>query len=101
MSDASWKSEQDRQTLALSESLQQTIDAFGKELSGAGRQPILNAVASALVCVTGAMLASVEDRCIRKELRRVMDRGLSRAIAANEGKQGSAQIVRPGRRADA
>lgn len=100
MSDA-WKLEQDRQTHELAEGIQKAIDDFGQRLLNEGRQPMLNAVASALVGATGNMLASVEDRRIRKELRRVMDRGLARAIVANEGRAGSAQVIVAGRRTDA
>ncbi|WP_167470450.1 hypothetical protein [Mesorhizobium jarvisii] len=42
-----------------------------------------------------------DRRRIRRELRRVMERGLPQAIAANEGMNGSVQIVFTGRRAEA
>jgi hypothetical protein len=96
-----WKVEQDRQADELSMLIQGAIDDFGKRCLEHGRQPMLNAVASALISVEGAMLASVTDRRIRKELRRVMDRGLVQAIAAYEGKSGSVPLIFADRRADA
>lgn len=98
---AAWRDEEQRQAQELSDLLQAQINEHGSRLKADGRVPLLNAVAGALVTVTGAMLASVEDRRIRKELRRVMDRGLSRTIAATEGHGGSVQIIRQGRRSDA
>ncbi|RWC25886.1 hypothetical protein [Mesorhizobium sp.] len=96
----SWKAEQDRQSQELAEIINREIIAFGERLAAEGRQPLLNSVAGALVSATGSMLASVKDRRIRKELRRVMDRGLPQAIAAHEGKTGSSEIVFAGRRMD-
>ncbi|WP_421912753.1 hypothetical protein [Mesorhizobium sp.] len=101
MTGNTWKSEQDRQSQELSQILQREITEFGKRLAAEGHQPMLNAVASALVSVTGSMLASVKDRRIRKELRRVMDRGLPQAIAAHEDRTGSVEVVFANRRLDA
>lgn len=89
-----WQAEQERQMLELAEILQHEINRFGARLRAEGRQPMLNAVAGALTTVTGGILASVEDKQIRKELRRAMERSLPRAIALNEGKSGTAEIVR-------
>ncbi|MBZ3691031.1 hypothetical protein [Phyllobacterium calauticae] len=95
-----WKDEQDRQSQDLLEIIQREINEYGKSLKSEGKAPMLNAVAGALVSAMGAVLASVDDRRIRKELRRVMDRGLPRAIAAHEGHVGSAEIIVQNRRSN-
>ncbi|MCK9551588.1 hypothetical protein [Aquamicrobium sp.] len=100
MKDA-WRIEQDRQSQELAEIVQQAIDAYGQRLKAEGKQPMLNAVASAIVTVTGAMLASVKDRRPRKLLRNAMERELPLAIARHEGCSGSAEVIIAGRRADA
>lgn len=96
-----WKAEEDRQAQDLFEIIQREVNVYGTRLRAEGKAPMLNAVAGALVSAMGAMLASVDDRRIRKELRRAMDRGLPRAIAANEGRVGSTEIIVHNRRADA
>ncbi|QRI63446.1 hypothetical protein JQ506_21985 [Shinella sp. PSBB067] len=96
-----WRAEQDRQAKELGEILAREIEEFGQRLLSSGRQPILNAVASAIVAVTGSMLASVQDRKSRKALRRAIENGLPSAIADHEGKSGHAQIIVANRRADA
>lgn len=96
-----WKAEQDRQAKELGQILAHEIEGYGRRPLSEGRQPILNAVASALVAVTGSMLASVEDRKSRKALRRAIENGLPSAIADHEGKSGRAQVIVTNRRADA
>ncbi|RUW41498.1 hypothetical protein EOA37_09560 [Mesorhizobium sp. M2A.F.Ca.ET.015.02.1.1] len=100
MSTEAWKAENTRQTNLLAVAIQETIDEFGRKTLADGSQPLLNAVAGALVTVTGAMLAQVEDRWLRKELQRKMERELPRAIA-NGAWRGSSPIVVAGRRTDA
>lgn len=96
-----WKGEQDRQSQELLMIIQGGINEYGKGLRAEGKAPMLNAVASALVSAMGAMLASVDDRRIRKDLRHAMERGLPRAILAHEGRVGSTEIIVQNGRADA
>lgn len=100
MKDA-WRIEQDRQSQELADIIQKAIDTYGQRLKAAGKQPMLNSVASAIVTVTGGMLASVEDRRSRKALRNAMERELPLAIARHEGRSGSVAVIIAGRRADA
>jgi len=92
-----WKDEQEQQTQELTEIIQRSIDDYGKRLLGEGRQPTLNAVGGALASAIGAMLASVNDRRVRKALRKSIDDALPQAIAAHEGRMGHTRIVTIGR----
>ena len=86
---AKFKAEQDRQTQLL-------VDAISEAINKAAEQfpvPMMNALASALVTVQGRILASVPAGPARKALRKAMEDGVSRAILAAQGTQGTCEVV--------
>lgn len=85
--------ERDRQTQDLTEAIDKVIQDYGRSLRSQGKAPMLNAVAGALTSIQGGIIASVEDRRIRKMLRKEMERLLPAAIAAAEGRSGKAEVI--------
>lgn len=88
-----WKAEQDRQAQELAEIINDAIRTYADLLIANGRQPMLNAVASALVTIEGDTLAAIEDPRHRKAMRKSMETALPQAIAKALGKAGRAQVV--------
>lgn len=80
MTDRNWKEEEQRQAQELADMLQSAIHEHGRMMLEAGRPPILNAVAGAIVTVQAAMLAAIEDPRLRKAMRKKMDNTLPRAL---------------------
>lgn len=85
--------ERDRQTQELTTAIDKAIQEFGRATRAAGKAPLLNAVAGAIVTVQGGILASVEDPRIRKALRREMERLLPRAIKEASGRAGETEVI--------
>lgn len=79
--DPRWKEEEKRQARELTEMFQNAIDEHGRMMREAGRPPIMNALAGALVTIQAGMLASIEDPRHRKALRKIMEKELPRALA--------------------
>ena len=90
-----WMAEEQRQASELAHIIQQAIETNGKALQAAGRQPLINAVAGALVTVEAGMLASITDPRFRKSLRQAMERARPHALAlaVEHGVQISPQVV--------
>ena len=72
--------ETERQTAELADAIQRTINEHGEVLRAAGRIPLMNSLAGALVYVEAGMLAAIEPRA-RKALRKSMQRLLTTQIA--------------------
>ena len=83
------------ETKELTEAFQAVINDHARRLVAAKRQPTINAVAHALATVTGAMLASLEDRAHRRMTRRAIDQTIDRSIEANRTTS-FAKVLRPG-----
>ena len=83
------------ETKELTDALQRVISDHARRLVAANRQPTINAVAYALATVTGAMLASLEDRAHRRMMRRAIDQTIERSIEVNRTSN-FARVLRPG-----
>ena len=81
MTEQNWKEEERLQAQELADIIQSAIHEHGRKMCEAGRPPLMNAVAGALVTVQAGMLASVEDPRHRKALRKSMENALPRALA--------------------
>ena len=75
------KAEEVRQLNGFAQAIQGAIDLQAKEFADGGARPLIDSVAGALVFIEAAVLASVKDKHARKELRRVMERARSQAVA--------------------
>lgn len=80
-----WDTEKLRQGQELVTVLNDAIDTYGKRLVEAGRMPMLNAVAAALIVVEAGLIASIADPQYRRLLKEAMDRDRATATATTSG----------------
>ncbi len=78
MSESAYRAERDRQT----EILGKVIDKAMQDAAEHFETPMLNAVIGALVANLAESLSAVGDHRTRKQLRQLVDKELSRQIAA-------------------
>lgn len=78
MSESTYRTEQARQT----EILTKLVDKAMHEASATFAPPMLNAVIGALVANLANSLSSIGDHRTRKQMRQLVDKELSRQIAA-------------------
>lgn len=89
-----WKAEEQRQSELFSVAMQKAIDALAAELIAAGKPPIMNALAGALVSVEAGFLCGLSDPRSLKAVRAAMDKARPRALAlARERGVSRAQTV--------
>ena len=77
MSQSAYRAERARQTEILHRAIERTIQEIGPQFD----HPMLNAVIGALVSNLAETLASIGDHRLRKDMRKTIDRELTRQIA--------------------
>lgn len=78
MSESAYRAERERQT----EILHKAVDKAVQDAAGNFETPMLNAVIGALVANLAESIAAIGDHRTRKQMRQLVDKELSRQVAA-------------------